>query len=405
MSRSVGDANPRFVLDLACTLTPWFDVTVLAPLAPGAREHEICEGVAIHRYRYAPFRSWEQLAYRGGILPLLRQRPWLWLLVPLLLCGLIAATRRLHKRYRFDCVHCHWLIPQGLAAVLAFRGSNRPRLIATSHGGDAYTFRHGWKRRLLQCIARRVDALTVVSEPLRRMFEQEFALNSVHPIHIPMGVDVDSFLPGKADAEWARSIGLQSPVILFVGRLVEKKGVSYLLDAMADPSLQHMRANLAIVGDGPLRSALEHQTAALHLEQQVKFLGAQPGRLLPRCYASADLVVAPSVQTADGDCEGLPTVLLEAMASGAPVVSTPVGGIPQLIEDKVSGVLVPPADSEQLARALASLLQCVDMRRTLAVNARAKASAFDWRRTAGAYKELICSVLDSNAPVQPGQQN
>ncbi len=399
LPRFVGDPEPAFVLHLAEALSDRFQVTLLAPMDPDASEYERIGGVTIHRYRYAPLRSWETLAYPRGIMPRLRSQPWRWLQVPLLIAGLTQAIRSLHRTHDFDLVHCHWVIPQGLAALLALPRAGRPPLVVTSHGGDLHTLAHGPARPLLRRVLRDAAGITVVSIPLLGIVSDLTGGDPGNLAMIPMGVDIERFAQVRPAPSWAEDHGLRRPVILFVGRLAEKKGVSYLLDAVGHPALAGLDYSVAIIGDGPLRAELERRCRTQGLQDRVRFLGPWSYARIPEAMASADLLVAPSVRASDGDCEGLPTVILEAMASGLAVVSTPVGGITQVIRDRETGRLVPERDSAALAQALTGLLRDPAERRHLARNGRVCVQEFDWRHIADRY----AAVLDQAAASTTGQ--
>jgi glycosyltransferase involved in cell wall biosynthesis len=170
------------------------------------------------------------------------------------------------------------------------------------------------------------------------------------------GVDLDRFRPDVAPRE--------PGLVLHVGRLVEKKGTKVLIEAMAGIA----GANLAIIGDGPLRPALERQ--ARELGDRVRFLGALPADEVAQWMRRASVLAAPSVTAADGDAEGLPNVVVEAAASGLPVVGTNHSGIPEAIEDGNSGFLVAEGDSGALAARLAELLGSESLRSEMGIAAR-----------------------------------
>ena len=144
-------------------------------------------------------------------------------------------------------------------------------------------------------------------------------------------------------------------VILSVGRAVEKKGYDDLLAALALLP-ESLSWRLVHVGGGPLRGALADQARAAGLDGRIDWLGARPFDAVLECYRDADLFVLPCRIAADGDRDGLPNVLMEAMSQGLAVLSTRVSGIPELIDDGVSGCLVPPGDRADLAAALAGLI-------------------------------------------------
>lgn len=170
------------------------------------------------------------------------------------------------------------------------------------------------------------------------------------------GVDLEHFRPDLAPRE--------PGLILHVGRLVEKKGTKALIEGVAGIT----GAELAIVGDGPLRKTLERQ--ARELGDRVNFLGALSSDEVAQWMRRASVLAAPSITAADGDAEGLPNVVVEAAASGLPVVGTRHSGIPEAIEDDVSGFLVPEGDVGALAARLTELLGSASMRIEMGIAAR-----------------------------------
>ncbi len=183
-----------------------------------------------------------------------------------------------------------------------------------------------------------------------------------------VGVDLDRLRPDPASVE--------PGLVLHVGRLVEKKGTSVLLDAFAAVRARHPAARLVVIGDGPLRSRLERQAA--ELGDGVRFLGALPPEAVARWMQRAWLIAAPSVTARDGDAEGLPTVLVEAAASGLPAVATRHSGNAEIVDDGVTGMLVPEGDPRALAGAIIVLLGRKALRAEQARAARARAErSFD----------------------------
>lgn len=178
---------------------------------------------------------------------------------------------------------------------------------------------------------------------------------------LPHGVDLRRFRPRPREA---------GPVLrlLAVGRLVEKKGIQVLVDAVASLATPF---RLRIVGEGPARGRIERAVADAGLRDRVELVGATTHAELPDEIASADVVVVPSVTDAGGDRDGLPNVVLEAMACGRPVVASDVGAISAAIRDGETGLLVPPGDARALARALERLWAHPGLRARLGEAARA----------------------------------
>ena len=217
------------------------------------------------------------------------------------------------------------------------------------------------------------------------------------------GLDVSQFNfrpPAKVESG--------APVILSVARLIEKKGLANLI-AAADVLRRRGRIfHLEIIGSGPQREALQAQANRLGLADSVRLRGSQAHDVVCLAYQRASIFVLPSVVASNGDRDGIPNVLLEAMASGVPVVSTPVSGIPELIESGLDGLLVPPNDPAALAEAIDKLLASQELRESLARAARAKIeSSFSLdasaERLLALFGELEHPSLDLNTAVAAGR--
>lgn len=366
-----GDTEPRFVLDLCKHMTKWFDITVLVPYAPGAKEREMLEGVRVIRYHYFPVHKWETLCYPGAIVPRIREKKIRVLLVPFLFMALYCQL--LGRLPGYDIVHSHWIIPQGI--VQSFF---RKPYVVTGHGGDVTSLNKGIMRKLKVRCLKKAKHVTVVSDHLRWKVQE--LLPGLQPSVISMGVNASWFGKQYFVADYFGQG--DKKVVLFVGRLAEKKGVTYLIEAM-----RRIDALLVIAGDGPLKDKLQKQAADMNL--QAVFLGSKTHDELRTIYASADIFAAPSVTAEDGDQEGLGLVILEAMASGLAVVASNSGGISQVIEDGVNGLLCEEKNSRELAEKLTLLLSDKENTAALIENSRRTVEKFDYRFLAERYAEIM----------------
>jgi len=244
-------------------------------------------------------------------------------------------------------------LPQGLVQAAFFSSPADPPYVVTGHNADVYG--NGALTTRLQGLAlRRAAAITVVSEHLRDFLAARFQpwLDGTTIRVLPMGVATEAFRPRYRDDGWAERNHLTRPVILFVGRLAADRGIDHLLRAMAQAPLAGSGATLVLVGEGPERARMEAMVAALGIACRVRFLGDLSRDKLRLVAASADIACAPPTVSARGVREGLPTVLLEAAASGLPLVATRVGGIPEFVKDGAMGFVVPERDSTALGQAL-----------------------------------------------------
>jgi glycosyltransferase involved in cell wall biosynthesis len=335
-------------------ITPWLvtlaerqatrghEVVVLAPAWRGLGNQTLA-GARVRRFRYAPAR-WERLTHEETVPDRLQRHPAYALLVPGYLAAGVTAAWRLGRRLRPEIVHVHWAVPHGLAGQAAARASGGA-LVTTFYGAE---IRWAEKRfppaRLYLRRYCRVSRLIAISESTRALVR---SYAGDRPIAVvPYGVP----LPESPAERRSRS---GPPVLLFVGRLVARKGVDRLLDALARIADRPWR--LEIVGFGPERDPLERQAESLGLLDRVDFLGRLSSADLVNAYRRADCFVLPATLDERADTEGLGVVLLEAMSHGVPVVATRRGGIVDIVEDGRTGVLVED-DPAALATGITSVL-------------------------------------------------
>lgn len=188
------------------------------------------------------------------------------------------------------------------------------------------------------------------------------------------GVDAAKFSPPAAKFSPSTRAENETPTILAVGRLVEKKGFPDLIDAVAVLKERGISFRCRVAGDGPDLKALRRKIHELNVGDAITLLGPRTQEQLVEEYRGADAFALPSVVQQDGDRDGIPNVLLEAMATGLPVVSTPVSGIPELVRTGDNGLLVEPGNPRELASAIELLLNDGGLRERLGRQGRATVS-------------------------------
>ena len=387
-----GDSTTPFVHDLASDLVQrdWA-VTVVAPHAAGAARYETLDGVEVHRFRYMAPESAQTLCYGGGALVNLRQSRTAKIQAPALVLAEWAATAR-RLVAGADILHAHWALPQGFVAATTPR--RRVRRVLTVHGGDVYGLRGGIMDRFSRHALSRVDRVTVGSGATEAVV-RELAGPGVSISRIPIGVDLSRRprpeLVEEIRRRYRRGGG---PLLVFVGRLVEEKGVEDIVHAVASLAVDQPDVAAVLAGVGQHADRVRGLAAELGVAERVHLPGWVDPADVPSWFAAADVAVAPSRVGPDGWTEGQGLSIIEAMATGRPVISTATGGIPETIADGHTGLLVAPADPVALARAVRTVVTSPDggeeMGRRAAESVRARFSReASVARFESVYRELI----------------
>lgn len=383
---ALSEGGPRFVFDLAKSLTAYGTVEVLAPHAPGAEHTETWDSVRIRRFRYFWPTRIQRLAYGGGMRENMRAS-WLAVLqVPFLLAIQVWTVWRLTRRGQVDVVNSHWLVPQGLTTALA-RGRRAPfRHVLHVHAADVYLLaKLPFGGQIARFVLARSDAVLADGSHVRDALDDLAGFPSGAVLQ-PMGAWVEQF---QADVE-PLATKLRPGHLAFVGRLVEKKGVVHLIRAMAAVREHAPQLGLLIIGDGPLRSDLEAEVRRLGLTDVVEFAGARSHDEVVRYLGQAGLAVVPSIIDSRGETEGMPTVVVEMMAAGLPVVGSRVNGIPDVIEHGKNGWLAEPGNPADLAEKI--LTGLADSKAGASEAALASARAMDWTEVARTYAGYLAAT-------------
>lgn len=385
------DGAGRFMHSIAEALVrQGHEVHAVIPYHPAIRPQP--GPVHIHPFRYIWPDRWAIMGYAQAMHSDRALHKSAYLLAPLFFASAFRKLVQLHLQHRFDIIHAHWVIPNAPMAALFSRLSGTPLLI-TLHGSDIFVAR---KNALLGWLAgvcfRQAHAVTACSPQL---YEGAVALGAdVQRTHLLLwGADPARFDPSQAPPRSVlrAQIGLpeDAPVVLSLGRLVKKKGVEYLVQAL--PALREHIPNVLVViaGDGPEREPLEQLAVHLGVRESVRFVGAVLWQHVPAYLHASDVFVVPSVVDESGNLDGLPTTILEAMAAAKPVVASAVAGIPLVVEHEKTGLLVPQRDPHALAAALTALLQDEQSRVRLGNAARQRVETeLNWDRVAQFFTQL-----------------
>lgn len=385
--REQNDTEPKFVDYLCRQLAVNSSVHVIAPHDNGipTREH-LDTNLKIFRFRYAPQR-WETLAYNGGILPNLRENQLKFLLVPLFLLSQLLLTIKLVRSNRYDIIHAHWIIPQGLVAVIARHfARGQPAVVITSHGGDLFALKGALLSSVKRWVVNTSAYLTVVSSAMKDA-AISLGIEKSKIDTIPMGVDSQQTFTPSADVK--RRDGL-----IFVGRLVDKKGIEYLIDAMPLVLERHPEQHLTIIGDGPLKASLLERCREKCIEHAVTFAGSITNESIPPYLQQSAIAIIPSVVTDNGDQEGAPVAIMETLACACPTIVSDYPGARDIITDGENGLLVPQRSAQKIAEKISFLLENADVREALGRRGRESVQdTFDWTVISSAFESLFHQFL------------
>jgi glycosyltransferase involved in cell wall biosynthesis len=393
--RFPGDTSGPFIRDLALGLVRGGDrVTVLTPhstgLAPAWDDCGIDGGIEVVTFRYAPERH-EVLGYGRSLEADEKVKGGAARVAPLYALGAYRALRRLRRR-RFDLVQAHWIVPNGLVAAAVFGGPRGTPLAIGLHGSDVFLAEKPGVRSMARWALSRSRLLTGCSPELVERVTA-LALPTGYPAQrsrvIPYGVDVATFSPDPARRSiWRQRLGIpkDAPLLLGVGRMATKKGFAVLIEILPPLLAEHPELRVVLAGGGDLLEVFQAATREWH--DRVFFPGSVQRDTLPDLFRAADVFVLPAVHDAKGNVDGLPNVILEAMASGLPVVASGISGIPLAVEDGRTGRLVAERDGLGLLGAIRQMLADPDAARQMGQRGRSKAeSELTWDAVAGRYRE------------------
>ncbi len=379
-------------------IAPWLVELLLRLRARGHEIHVLAssyrglgdqnhEGIRVHRFRYFPAR-WERLTHEETAPDRMRRSP-LYAVMPVFF--LAAGMRRawaLAREHEYDVVHVHWPMPMVLVGWAARRAHRMP-MVTTFYGIELRWVQSGlpFLKWLVRWAARTsAQAVAISSYTAREL--RKFA---DVPIEV---IPYTAELPPPAASAASRG---NDRSILFVGRLIERKGVQHLIRALGVVR-ERTPARLVIIGDGPERSRLEGVAREAGVGEYVVFSGRVSDEELRHAYARADVFVLPSVLDARQDTEGLGVVLLEAMNYSVPVIASDIGGITDIVVDERTGLLVPPGDERALATALSRVLTDPALAQGLGAAGRQRLhEAFSWDRIVDRWDEVYRRVTRSDS--------
>ena len=423
----IGSVYPRFQEDAE---VPWLrasidhlkkagvQIQVLAPSYKGLKSHDI-DGTRVNRFRYAP-ANWEILTHEEGAPSKMASKPWLQLLaIPYIINGFFQCIR-ICRKWKPDVIHAHWPFPHAFIALGAAKLFKIP-LALNFHGAELLLIRKKkWVKPFLKFAIGQAQAVFANSSFTAGKIK---AIRDAHVEWSPYGTTLETKDESNASCHPERNVVKSKdlvtltphPVngkfkILFVGRHIERKGITYLIEAAK--YLPRDSFEIRIVGVGDLTEQLKKQAEKVgsvilsETKDPVNFSEVEgspaniifTGKLSPEDlaneYRTANVFTLPAIVDSKGDTEGLGVVLIEAMELGLPIVASNVGGIPDVVVDNESGILVPEKDPVALANAFKRLAADQTLTERLLAGARKRINeCFTWdgiiERQVEVYKRIV----------------
>lgn len=390
--RYEGDYAGIFLYDLLSSLTRYgYVFNVLVPRGSQGGVSGAYSGGKISVLRFGFFfkRQWERLCYADGMLNNFCASLLAKVQLPIYL--MISLFYSMCHSKDCEIVWSHWGFPSGIIGALLRKYTGKKHILSL-HSGWRFLLRCGLPGKLLaRFIVHNADMITVVNRDIMNetiCLSSDWEKKKVREkiILLPMGVSLTKFFcPTANEKSLLRDKYniISGKTVLSIGRLIPLKGIDYLIRALGDCA----DLTLMIAGSGSDEKRL--RALSLGAKCDIRFLGAVSGEKKAELFRLADVVVVPSIGSSNGQAEGLPVVILEAMASGIPVVATSIGGISELIKSNYNGLLARQADAQDLRDKVDILLSNEKKYRLISENSRVTSKGFDLERLSQRYSSVF----------------
>jgi colanic acid/amylovoran/stewartan biosynthesis glycosyltransferase WcaL/AmsK/CpsK len=266
----------------------------------------------------------------------------------------------------YDIIHCHFGPYGNLGIMLKDLGVFSGKVITAFHGFDLSSFLKERGPRVYDELFVKGDLFLPISEKWRHTLIEMGCPKEKIIVH-RMGIDIEKFRYKDREINNREEIRIVS-----IARLIEKKGIKYGIKGVSKLCALYPNISYDIVGDGPIKNDLKRMINVLGLQKQIKLIGWQSHKKIVSLLGKANIMLAPSVVSRDGDHEGIPVAIMEAMASGLPVISTYHSGIPELIQNGKTGLLSKERDTEGLSNHLKNIIENSELPKKIAKKAREK---------------------------------
>ncbi|MGB4595302.1 MAG: glycosyltransferase [Anaerolineaceae bacterium] len=384
-----GDGTAPFVRSISLALQNLGNnIEVVAPYDPAVKVMDQ-KGISVKRFKYAPRKNWHIMGHSRSLEGDNNLKLGTFLLIiPYIFSGTVALYRSI-RRQKSAVVHAHWSLPNGLCALIVNKLAGTPYIISL-HGSDVYVSKKNVIfTKINEVVLKGAKAITACSNELFDYADNHGGKGRTHLI--AWGADPTIFFPISEKAPIRREMNLPGDALIItsLGRLVPKKGFDVLVSAFAQA---HMPSNtyLVIGGSGPQKESLVELSQKLGIEDRLILLGEINWNKTSAFLGASDVFVLPSIRDPHGNIDGLPTVLLEAMACGLPCIASNIGGVNLVLDQECNGLLCDPSSVLEFSESLMRLISVSELRDKFGKAARASVvDHFNWDQV-GRQILLLC---------------
>jgi glycosyltransferase involved in cell wall biosynthesis len=355
------------------------------------------KGITFHLYRYTSIKKYLIWGYASSMKADVQLKWKAILLAPKVYLTALKAGKKLLNKKKYNLIHAHWLLPNGFIAMKLAKQFGIPFAVSL-HGSDITIAERPAFKRMAKSILKRAAWVSACSEDLRiRAIELGCDPEKIETI--PYGVDTILFQPDASRMSKLRrrlkdNLKGGEKILLAVGRLVEKKGFIYLIEAMGKLFQKRRDILCIIAGDGDLKNQLQRKIYDLGVSKTVLLAGNIKRDELQLYFSGCDILVVPSIKDNKGNVDGLPNVLMEGLSSGRAVIASDIAGIPNVITNGINGLLTEPGNSQQIADAIVKLVDDGPLRRRLGTEARRQClNRYTWKISGGKYANGLKAII------------
>lgn len=386
----VTTSYPRFESDIAGSfqkvlvdeLVNHFNITVIAPDDIAVQ----AENKSIKRFTYFFHKNFHKLTYGSGIPENLSNNLFTAFQFPFLFLSVLLSIHKYCNNK--NLIISNWLLPCGLCGAIISAITKKPHIIIEHSAGIYWLNKLPFKKVISHFIIKH-STIIFVSPHLKNIFDSITGKKLDNTAVIPMGIDINQFniVISVKEEKYKQNIPLKNKVILFTGRLETVKGLDILIQALKDIE----NITLLVAGNGSKKNIYETLSKENNID--ARFLGIQTGLKKIILFNLCDLVVVPSIEMSNGRTEGAPVVIMEAFASGKPVIGANTGGIPFMVKDNTNGKLFKPSDHKELHNLLKHIFQEKHFYYKLSEEAKTSALNYDNKKIARRYTEVIKQII------------